>query len=59
MTDQALKWSEGTPDLDVSQWFDDLIEYWKTQRSGELEKAVEIAQRSGWTFQVGGSTRSE
>jgi tetratricopeptide (TPR) repeat protein len=47
MTEQALRWSEGVPALDVSQWFDGLVEYWKTQRSGDLEKAVAIAQRLG------------
>ncbi|MEW6669962.1 MAG: tetratricopeptide repeat protein, partial [Thermodesulfobacteriota bacterium] len=47
MTEQAMRWSEGEPGVDVSQWFDGLVEYWKTQRSGDLEKAVAIAQKLG------------
>ncbi len=34
--------------IDINKWLADLIEYWKTQRSGELEKAAEIAQRLGY-----------
>ncbi|MDP3480278.1 MAG: tetratricopeptide repeat protein, partial [Desulfoprunum sp.] len=47
MTGQALQWADGGTDRDVEQWFDDLIEYWKIQRSGDLERAVDIAQRLG------------
>ncbi len=47
MINRALWWSEGKPDQDVSRWFEGLIEYWKTQRSGDLEKAVVIAQKMG------------
>jgi tetratricopeptide (TPR) repeat protein len=47
MTEQVMRWSESGPVSDVSQWFDGLVEYWKTQRSGDLEKAVAIAQRLG------------
>jgi tetratricopeptide (TPR) repeat protein len=47
MTEQVMRWSESGPVPDVSQWFDGLVEYWKTQRSGDLEKAVAIAQRLG------------
>jgi tetratricopeptide (TPR) repeat protein len=47
MTDQALRWADSGPDEDIVQWFDGLIHYWKIQRSGDLEKAVDIAQRLG------------
>lgn len=47
MTGQALQWADSGTDRDVEQWFDDLIEYWKIQRSGDLERAVDIAQRLG------------
>ena len=47
MTDQALQWADGGTSRDVEQWFDKLIDYWKIQRSGDLEKAVDIAQRLG------------
>lgn len=47
MTGQALQWADGGTDRDVEQWFDNLIEYWKIQRSGDLERAVDIAQRLG------------
>lgn len=47
MTRQAMEWSRERVDLDVSQWFDALIDYWKVQRSGDLENAVAVAQRIG------------
>ena len=47
MTDQAGRWAKGDLDIDVRKWLDELIEYWRTQRSGDLEKAVEIADRLG------------
>jgi tetratricopeptide (TPR) repeat protein len=47
MTRQAMQWSKESVDLDVSQWFDELIDYWKVQRSGDLENAVAVAQRLG------------
>ncbi len=47
MTDQALQWADDGTSREVEQWFDKLIDYWKIQRSGDLEKAVDIAQRLG------------
>jgi len=47
MTEQASKWMRGDLDVDVRRWLDDLIAYWRTQRSGDLEKAAEIACRLG------------
>ncbi|MCU0561339.1 MAG: hypothetical protein MUD16_14245 [Desulfobacterales bacterium] len=32
---------------DTCKWLDDLVAYWKIQRSGDLEKAVAIAMRLG------------
>ncbi len=47
MAEQTGRWAKGDLDIDVRKWLDDLIEYWRTQRSGDLEKAVEIADRLG------------
>jgi tetratricopeptide (TPR) repeat protein len=44
-TDKSL--TQGA-DVEIYKWFDDLIEYWKTQRTGDLEKAAEIAQKLGF-----------
>lgn len=45
IADEARKWTEDSADLDLRKWLDELIEYWRTQRSGDLERAVEIAER--------------
>jgi len=45
MTEQAGRWADEGVELDVRKWLDDLIEYWRLQRSGDLERAVEIAMR--------------
>ncbi len=47
MSAQAVYSGGQNADLDVVQWFEGLIEYWKVQRSGDLEKAVQIAQSLG------------
>ncbi|MFH0995439.1 MAG: tetratricopeptide repeat protein [Pseudomonadota bacterium] len=47
MTDQVHRWSDSSLDIDIVQWFEGLIQYWKIQRAGDLEKAVDIAQRLG------------
>jgi tetratricopeptide (TPR) repeat protein len=47
MTQQASRWAKGGLDVDVRKWLDELIAYWRTQRSGDLEKAAEIAYRLG------------
>jgi len=47
MAEQTGRWAMGGLDIDVRKWLDELIEYWRTQRSGDLEKAVEIADRLG------------
>lgn len=47
MTAWASQWADGRTAQDVEQWFDNLIEYWKIQRSGDLERAVDIAQHLG------------
>ena len=45
MNQQAGRWANGEIELDVQKWLDDLIAYWRLQRSGDLEKAVAIAAR--------------
>jgi len=50
MTEQASRWASGGLDVDVRKWLDELIAYWRTQRSGDLEKAAEIAYRLGKDF---------
>jgi tetratricopeptide (TPR) repeat protein len=47
MTEQALRWSEAKAGPDVRKWLDDMVTYWRTQRAGDLEKAVAIAKRLG------------
>jgi len=47
MTEQTWRWADGEIALDVQKWLEDIISYWRFQRRGELEKAVEIAQRLG------------
>ena len=39
---------------DISKWLQELIEYWKIQRSGDLEKAAEIAQSLGYDLSAHG-----
>ncbi|MDO8445463.1 MAG: MarR family transcriptional regulator [Deltaproteobacteria bacterium] len=43
MTEQADLWAKEGIGVDAQKWLDGMIEYWRTQRSGDLEKAVEIA----------------
>ena len=50
MTEQASRWAREGLDVDVRKWLDELIAYWRTQRSGDLEKAAEIAYRLGKDF---------
>ncbi|MCX5829777.1 MAG: tetratricopeptide repeat protein [Deltaproteobacteria bacterium] len=45
MKQQAYRWADGELGLDVRKWLDELIEYWRRQRYGDLEKAAEIALR--------------
>lgn len=47
MTDQAHRMAKEGLDFDVSKWLDEMIDYWRTQRSGHLEKAVAIAHKFG------------
>jgi len=47
MAEQTGRWAKGDLDINVRKWLDELIEYWRTQRSGNLEAAVEIADRLG------------
>lgn len=47
MMEQTGRWAKGDLDIDVRKWLEELIECWRTQRSGDLEKAVEIADRLG------------
>jgi tetratricopeptide (TPR) repeat protein len=47
MSRQASRWAETEVGSDVRKWLDDIVAYWKTQRSGDLEKAVAIARRLG------------
>jgi tetratricopeptide (TPR) repeat protein len=50
MVEQTEKSSPPLPAEDIVKWFTNLIEYWKNQRSGDLEKAAEIAQKIGNDF---------
>lgn len=43
MAEQADRWAKEGIEVDAQKWLDGMIEYWRTQRSGDLEKAVEIA----------------
>jgi DNA-binding MarR family transcriptional regulator len=47
ITEKANRWikGDGASDIDIQKWLDDMVEYWKTQRSGNLEKAVDIIQQ--------------
>jgi tetratricopeptide (TPR) repeat protein len=47
ITEKANSWIKGdeSSDLDVQKWLDNMVEYWKTQHTGDLEKAVDIIQR--------------
>jgi tetratricopeptide (TPR) repeat protein len=47
MTEQTFRWSQAEMGLDIRKWLNDLVAYWKIQRSGDLEKAVAIARRLG------------
>jgi DNA-binding MarR family transcriptional regulator len=46
ITEKTNIWinSDNESELDIQKWLDGMVEYWKTQRSGDLEKAVDIAQ---------------
>jgi tetratricopeptide (TPR) repeat protein len=44
---QADRWLGGEAPLDIQKWLDDIIEYWRIQRAGDLEKAAAIALRLG------------
>ncbi len=47
MREQADRWAKDNLELNVRQWLDEMIDYWRTQRSGDFEKAVEIAHKLG------------
>ncbi len=48
MTDQAMQWlSKEDEAKDITTWFDGMIDYWRVQRSGDLEKAVDAALQLG------------
>jgi tetratricopeptide (TPR) repeat protein len=46
ITEKASGWIKGSAgdEPDIEKWLDSMVEYWKTRRSGDLEKAVDIAQ---------------
>jgi tetratricopeptide (TPR) repeat protein len=46
ITGKAAGWIKGDDDgdPDIQKWLDGMVEYWKTRRSGDLEKAVDIAR---------------
>jgi tetratricopeptide (TPR) repeat protein len=50
MVEQTEKSNLKRPAEDIEKWFTNLIDYWKNQRSGDLEKAAEIAQNLGDDF---------
>jgi len=54
ITDQAMKWAEGDITPDIQKWLDEMVELWRTERIGDLEKAVEIAQKLGVELSGGG-----
>lgn len=47
MTEQIDRWAKEGIEIDAQKWLDGMIEYWRTQRSGDLERAVEIAFHLG------------
>lgn len=47
LTEQACKWAEQGISPDVRKWLDDMVELWRTERTGDLEEAVTIAQKLG------------
>ncbi|MBA4391774.1 MAG: hypothetical protein C0399_12680, partial [Syntrophus sp. (in: bacteria)] len=47
INEQANRWAKGESVADVTEWLEGLIDLWRTKRSGDLEKAVEIAHRLG------------
>jgi tetratricopeptide (TPR) repeat protein len=45
ITGKATGWIKSEDgDPDIQMWLDGMVDYWKTGRSGNLEKAVDIAQ---------------
>ena len=47
MREQADRWATDGLEVNIRQWLDEMIDYWRTQRSGDFEKAVEIAHKLG------------
>jgi len=47
MTEQGMQWAGGQIDSSAQTWLDEMVELWRTERIGDLEQAVEIAQRLG------------
>lgn len=45
MSQWAGGWLGNEPAPDLQEWLDELVEYWKRRRGGDLEKAVDIADR--------------
>jgi tetratricopeptide (TPR) repeat protein len=43
MSEQAGGWLESGPATDVQKWLDDMVEYWRSRRGGDLEKVVDMA----------------
>ena len=43
MSEQAGGWLESGPATDVRKWLDDMVEYWRSRRGGDLEKVVDMA----------------
>ncbi len=50
MTDQANQWAKAGGKFDTTKWLDEMVEYWRTLRSGDLEKAITIAHKLGNDF---------
>ena len=42
MSQQAGGWLDSGPATDVQKWLDEMVEYWRSRRGGDLEKAVDL-----------------
>jgi len=49
-----LREAIGKPCIEIYSWFSQLITYWKTKRTGDLEHAAQIAKELGYDFSDSG-----
>ena len=50
MQDEVTRWSDGEQHVDVQQWMEKTIEYWREQRSGDLENAARLFHKLSLDF---------